>query len=83
MNSAMMEDALRDSSEFLKAQHVLGHGSEADRESEVNSLCEQILEIRSLDKPSATRMSRALATMDWTTAEQLHLASAVNERSQE
>ena len=79
MNAAEMVRSLQDSSEFLRAQKELGF---TDRESEVNSLCNQILELRSLDKGGAASLSRALADMDWETPEQVKLAKAVRERSQ-
>jgi hypothetical protein len=73
-----METAMRDSSDFLKAQAAFGH---TDREAEVLSLCAQIGELRSLDKAGAAHLSRALATMDWEMPEQVQLAAAVRERS--
>ena len=79
MNANEMEAALRDSSDFLKAQLAFGF---TDREAEVRSLCAQISELRSLDKAGAARLSRALADMDWENAEQVLLATAVRERSQ-
>ena len=78
MNANEMEAALRDSSDFLKAQLAFGF---TDREAEVRSLCAQISELRSLDKAGAARLSRALAEMDWENAEQVLLATAVRERS--
>lgn len=78
MNANEMEAALRDSSDFLKAQQAFGF---TDREAEVRSLCAQISELRSLDKAGAARLSRALADMDWENGEQVLLATAVRERS--
>jgi hypothetical protein len=78
MNANEMETAMRDSSDFLKAQAAFGH---TDREPEVRSLCAQIGELRSLDKAGAAHLSRALATMDWEMPEQVQLAAAVRERS--
>ena len=79
METTDMECALRDSSEFLKVQAQL---SFTDRETEVASLCAQIKELRYLDKSGAVRLSKALANMEWSTAEQLQLATAVGTRSQ-